>query len=616
MPEHFAYPADASLAAWVPLSVLGPESIGRVRGARFQGVVARLAAGASAEQLQAELNGIVSRIAAEFPENRGWVSVSVSSLRTSIVGDVSRPLTLVFGGVLLVLLIACANVAGLLLARATARQRELAVRAALGAGRGRITRQLLTESVVLALGGGALGVLLALWTLRAIGASDLGVPRADLVRIDAPVLLFAVALSLVAGALFGVLPSLRATGASLIGALRAGTSGSVGVGGQLRQLLVVAQVALAVMLVTAAALTTKSFARLQAVDLGFNPDQALFVEMSVGDRYETDVANRAYYQAVLDAIAEVPGVAAVGAIRDLPTRGMGESGTVRIAGVTDTPETRPLAQFHQVSRDYFRAMQIPLRRGRAFAAADRMDAPPVAIVDEEFARRNFPDDDPTTHALRFGETDVPIIGVVASVRQGGAAEPFAPTVYLHAQQSFRRRMSIVVRTAGEPLALADAVRQAIWRVDEQQTITSVATLDDVMGRSVSRPRLLASLFAMFGALGLTLGALGVYGVLAFGVTQRRPEIGVRMALGASPGSVRRMVVRQGLVLAVAGVAIGVLGAIAMTRSIQSVLYDVQALDVSTLVQVALVVVGAALLASWLPARRATSIDPAVALRSD
>lgn len=617
MPEGFAYPADAALDAWLPLSTSGPENIGRGRRAAFQGVIARLRPGATATQLRAELEGIAARIAQEHPENRGWDGVAVASLRESIVGNVSRPLVLLLVAVLLVLLITCANVASLLLARATTRQRELAVRAALGAGRARITRQLLTESLLLALGGGALGVVLAYVAVRLVPAAGTGIPRAALVSVDATVLLFAIGISVLAGLLFGVVPALRATGASLDHAVRSGGRGSIGAGLRLRNALVVVQVSLAVVLVTVAALTTKSFARLLAVDLGFRPDSALFIEMSVSDRHASRELRLAYYDDVLAAIRRVPGVTATGAIRDLPTRGTGEVGPVTVAGSTIDPAARPMAQYHQVSTGFFDAMRIPVTRGRAFEARDRAGAPFVAIINEALAERAFPGEDPTDgRMLRSGTTDIPIIGVVGNVRQMGAAAPVEPTVYLHAQQVFRSRMSIVARTTGEPLALAPAVRRAIWDLDPQQTITSLAPLEEVLGVSIARPKLLAALFGLFGALGLSLGALGVYGVLAFGVVQRRQEIGVRMALGATPRKVQGMVVRQGLLLAGSGIAIGVAVALAATGAMQSVLFGIEAVDPMTYAQVVAAVVGSALLASWVPARRATSVDPAVALRSD
>ncbi len=616
MPEHFAYPADQSLDVWLPLALFGPDHIGRVRPARFQGVVARLRPDATIAQLQQELNGIAMRIAEIHPENRGWESVVIMPLRDSIVGNVSRPLLLLFGAVLLVLLIACANVASLLLARTSQRARELAVRAALGAGRGRITRQLLTESLLLAVGGAILGALFAYGLMPLVLASHLDIPRVSLVRVDGPVLIFALVSGLVAGALFGIIPALRATGVSLDRSLRSGGRGSVGTGLRMRRVLVVGQVALAVMLVIAATLTTKSFARLQATDMGFDAKNVLTIQMNIGERHGSPAGGRAYHQAVLDAIQAVPGVQSAGAIRDLPTRGTGESGPVLVTGRSTDADAAPNAQYHQISGGYFAAMGIPLRNGRTFEARDAERAPTVAIIDSALASRLFPGEDPTRHSLRMGGAEARIVGVVGSVRQSGAVEPIEPQVYLHAQQVFRSRMNIAVRTAGEPLAMANAVRDAIWRLDPQQTITSVSSMEDVLGRSLSRPRLLASLFAMFGVLGLLLGAIGLYGLLAFNVAQRQQEIGVRLALGAPRRSVLGMIIRQGVGLAAMGTAVGVVGALLMTRSIQAVLFGIDAVDAATFLQVATVVLVTAVLASGIPAWRGTLVDPAGALRAE
>jgi predicted permease len=512
-----------------------------------------------------------------------------------------------------VLLITCANVANLLLARATSRQREFAVRAALGAGRGRITRQLLTESLVLALAGGVLGTLLAFLAARMVIANGASIPRTASVKIDGVVLGFTVGISIVAGVLFGIVPSLRATG-SLDKALRAGGRGNTGVGMRLRSGLVVVQVALAVVLVTVAALTTKSFARLLSVPLGFNPSNVLFVEMNIPDRYPYPDGSRSYYLRILDAIRATPGVKSVGAIRDLPTIGRGEVGPIQ-AG-TD-PANFPVGEYHQVSHEFFTTMEIPLIKGRYFTLDDRGGTPLKLIINETLARRAFPGvDDPTTRTIRIGSSDFPIVGVVGDIKQMGAASEPEPTVYFHSNQVSRSRMSIVVRTNGDPLDYANAVRQAIWGVDKDQVIARVASFEQVLGDSVSRPRLLASLFGMFGLLGLVLGALGVYGVLAFSVTQRQQEIGVRVALGASPRSVQGMIVRQGVVLAVVGVVIGLVGAFASTSAVQAVLFGIEAADIVTFLQVVLAVILTAMFASWIPARRATTIDPMVALRNE
>jgi predicted permease len=617
MPPAFTFPADR-MDFWMPLSTMGPDAIGRQRASRFLDVFGRLAPGVSQSQAYDELASIARRIAEREQESRGWTDVLMMPVREALVGDVRRPLLVLLGAVAFVLLITCVNIAGLLLARATARQRELAVRSALGAGRGRILRQLLTESVVLALIGGALGVALA-WagvaTLGALGASDL--PRATTIRIDGTVLLYAFGVSTLAGVLFGLLPAVRATSRNLQAVLRAGSRGSVGNAGQrLRGALVVAEVALAVVLVVGAGLATKSFAKLLEVDPGFKPQNVLALRLGIPyERYGDRVP--AYYDALLARIAAVPGVEAVGAAKDYPLRGMGELRGVRVIGGAEGSSERDvrLPVLH-VSADFFRAMGIPLRAGRAFTAADRRDAPLVWIVNEAFARKYWPNESAVGKALEMGPATIQVIGVVGDFRQKTLTEPAEPTAYIHYPQNMRAGLSFAIRTNGDPLRYANAVREAIWSVDRDQTVTSIESMESVVGGTVARPRLLAALLVLFGLMGLSLGALGIYGVLAYAVSQRRQEIGVRVALGASPRSVLRLVVGQGMTLASIGVVAGIAGALVLTQVMATVLYNVRSTDPGTFVMVVAVLLGTALLASWLPARRALRIDPVQALRYD
>ena len=618
MPDGFTYPADRGLDVWIPLSYFGPNQIGRSRGAHFLSAVARLRPGTTEQQLRVELAGIASRLAREYPDNPGWDDVTTSNLRESILGEVRRPLVVLMVAVGLLLLIACVNIASLLLARATGRQRELAVRAALGAGRGRIARQLLTESMTLALLGGALGIGLGYLGVRALAATGSAqLPRSGDIRIDGAVLAFTLAVSVISGLLFGIVPTLRASATNLEGALRSGTRGSVGSSGQrLRSALVVVEVALAVVLVVGAGLATKSFARLLAVNPGFQSSNALVATISVPPRYESAEARRAYYYAILNAIRAVPGVRAAGAVRDLPLRGNGEMVRPGVPERPAAPGEGLAIQMHHISTDYFKALGTPLRAGRDFAMTDDANAPPVLIVNEEVVRRLWPGENGVGKVLTFGETELRVVGVVGDLRQRGLAEPVDPTMYIHALQNFRSRMSIVIRTNGSPLQLTTAIRQAIWSQDANQTINDMSTLDAVLGRAVTRPRLLAWLLALFGIIGLTLGALGIFGVLAYAVNQRRQEIGVRVALGASPRAVLNLIVGRGMLLAGSGVALGVVGAALLTKSMQSVLYDIRPSDPLTFVQVVVVLLAAAMLASWLPARRALRIDPISALRYD
>ena len=618
MAPGFTYPAAQVIDAWIPLSFFGPDDIGRARDSHFLSVIARLKPGVDAERFRQEVGGISARLAQQFPENQGWTAARVGSIRESIVGEVQRPLLVLVATVAMVLLVACVNVASLLLARASVRQRELAVRAALGAGRGRIVRQLLTESLVLALAGGALGVALAWVAVRALVASGAAeLPGAARMHIDGVVLAFTVGVSIVSGLLFGAMPALRAAGPVLEGTLRAGSRGSVGGGGQrLRGGLVVAEVALAVILVVGATLATKSFARLLAIDPGFHPENALVVQLSIPEKYDGSERAPLYYQSVLDAVRGVRGVVAAGAAKDLPTRGAGEMLRADQLGIVPPGASDATIQLHHVSGDFFRAMGIPLRGGREFQASDRRGAPVVLIVNDALVRRYWPGESAVGKVLHVGGDPIQIVGVVGDVRQRGPGEPVEPMVYIHALQNLRSRMNIVIRTAGSPLVVAGAVRQAIHALEPEQTITSVTTLEDVLGGAVARPRLLAWLLGVFGVVGLLLGALGIYGLLAFAVAQRRQEIGVRVALGAPPGRVLRLVVGQGLLLAIAGLAIGIVGARVLAQQLQGVLFGIAPSDVATFVEVVVVLLGAALLASWLPARRALRIDPVTALRYD
>lgn len=609
MPAPFTYPAGRRIDVWLPLSYFGPDRIGRVRGARFLAVIARLKPGVTESQFRDELSGIADRLSREYPENAGWTSATTVPIGESIVGGIRTPLLVLMAAVGMLLLIACVNIAGLLLARASGRQTELAVRAALGAGRGRIARQLVTESLALSLAGGALGVVLAFAAVRAFAAWDpTELPRPGGLRIDGFVLAFTVGLSIASGVIFGLFPALSVS-TNLEQSLRAGSRSSVGGTGQrLRSALVIVEVGLAVVLVVGAALAAKSLARLLAVDPGFRPAHALVVTISV--------PSVQHYEATLDAIRGIPGVEAAGSIRDLPLQGNGEQLRPDVAGRPTPPGGSPFVQRHHVSVDYFKAMGIPLRSGRAFEPTDRPGAPFVVVINEELARRTWPGEPAVGKALRFGQTEIPVIGVVADVRQSGLSDPVEPAIYVHALQQFRSRMTIVVRTSGDPLRYADTVRRTIWSTNPDQTITSVTTLEGVTGGAVARPRLLAWLLGVFGTMGLTLGALGIFGVLAFSVAQRRREIGVRVALGASPRSVLQSILSQGLLLAAAGIVIGVAGAAILTRSMETVLFGIAPSDPLTFAQVILVLLGAAALASWLPARRALAIDPVTALRDE
>ncbi|HEY2895931.1 MAG TPA: FtsX-like permease family protein, partial [Gemmatimonadaceae bacterium] len=553
--------------------------------------------------------------------NSGWDAASVATIRESIVGDVRRPLLVLVAAVALVLLITCVNIASLLLARATARQRELAVRAALGAGRGRIVRQLLTESLTVAVFGGVIGAALGYVAVRALVASGgVQLPRGGNLHVDALVLACTFLIALVSGLLFGALPALRAAGPALEHKLRTGARGSVGAGARaqhLRGALVICQVALAVILVAGAGLATKSFARLLSVNMGIRPDHVLVVRMSIPPASADSLRGPAYYEGVLDAIRSLPGVDIAGSIRDLPTRGKGETRRAAQIGLPiRDANADALIQLQHISPDFFKAIGAPMLSGRDFQLTDRLGAPIVLIVNEELAKRYWPGENAVGQVLHAGSTDLQIVGVVGDIRQGGPGEPAEPTIYIPALQNMRSGMSIVVRTKGDPMRLAGDVRNAIWSVDRNQAISEVTTMEDVLGKAVSRQKLLAWLLGIFGVLGLLLGALGIYGLLSFAVTQRKQEIGVRSALGAPASSVMRMILGQGMALACGGVIIGTIAAAVLTRQLQAQLFGITPGDRSTYAEVIVVLLGTALLASWSPARRALAIDPVTAMRQE
>lgn len=617
LPASMRFPAP-DVDVFVPYSTIPDESIPRLRVVRVLDVIARARDGVSAAQVHEELNTIAARLATTYPENSAWGATDVMPLHEALTGEVRSGLLLLFGAVAFVLLIACVNVASLLLARASVRGREMAVRRALGAVGGRLVRQLLTESLVLALTGGAFGIVLALGAIRALrvlGASEY--PLATDVGMDGSVLLFAAATSIVTGMLFGVVPALRTSGVNLQRDLRSGGRGMAGDGGtRLRSGLVIAEVSLAMMLVVGGSVMTRSFLALLRVDPGFRADHALVVNFSFSTERNPNYQQQ--YAQVLERVRALPGVLAAGAMKDAPLRGTGERVGFNIPGqVVPAGQDGPTADALHVSDGIFRTLQTPIKEGREFAPTDRSDAPLVLVVNEAFARRWFPGERVVGKTIDFGRGGgVLIVGVVGDIRQRSVAEEGEPTIYIHEQQNGRVRMNLIVRTQGDPLAMTGAVRDAIHSVDKLQAITAVFTLDQALAESVARPRLLMILMATFGILGLTLGALGLYGVLAYLVNQRQREIGVRLALGADRGMVLRMVVRRGMQLAGFGVLAGLAGSVALGQVLRGVLFGVDPADPLLLALVSLTLLAVAVAASWIPARRAASVDPVVTLRDE
>ncbi|HWT02781.1 MAG TPA: ABC transporter permease [Pyrinomonadaceae bacterium] len=625
MQQGFTFPVEEERADyWVPLA--GDPNRAQLlsnRHGKFLTIVARLKPGVRPEQAEAEMEVIARRLEAQYPDaNTGWRTRLVP-LQEDIVGGVRPALLILLGAVALVLLIACANVANLLLARAGARGREIAIRRALGAGRARIVRQLLTESLLLSLAGGGLGLLLAEWLIDVIvAAGPASLPRLADVNLDAKVLGFTLIVSALTGLVFGLAPAFRASKTGLGEPLKeGGRSSTEGARrNSLRGLLVVSEVALSLMLLVGAGLLIKSFVRLLRTDPGYQTERVLTASLSLSKtKYPEPEQQAAAYQQVLRRVAALPGVEAAGAASLLPLGGRDSYNVFQIEGRAPFAAGQgPNVRSQVVSPDYFRAMGIQLRRGRSFTEGDTKDSRQVVIINEAFARRHFSGEDPVAERLVIGdEPPREIVGVVGSVRHRGLEEEPQPEFYVSYLQAPRSRLSLVVRAASiDPAKLADAVRGAVREVEKDQLVGEVRTMDTLVAHSVAPRRFQMLLMGSFAAVALLLAGVGIYGVMAYAVTQRRHEIGVRLALGAQRGDVIRLVVRQGMTPALLGAGIGLIGAFAGTRVIESLLYGVSAGDPLVFAGVSVLLLLTALLACYLPARRATGIDPAIALRHE
>ena len=618
MPAGFDFPSREA-AMWVPLSLIGEDDIPTLRGLRWMDVVGRLAPEVTVAAADSATDGVMQRLAREYPDtNEGWGGATVQTLKASLVGELRPALFVLLGAVLLVLLIACANLANLLLARGSARGPEFAIRSALGAGRSRLVRQLLTESLLLALAGGALGLGLAyvgLDTLVALSAGTL--PRPDEIGVDRRVAGFALAASIVTGVLFGLAPALAASKPDLQDSLgdggRFASAGRRGRG--MRDALVIAQTALAVVLLAGAGLLLRSFWNLTHVDPGFRGENVLSVSISTPSEVIADEERRAAYRReILGRVANLPGVLAVGASKTVPLQGGGEGYAFTVAGQPEpvAPESGVLI----VTPGYFRALGIPLLRGREFTDGDEASSALVVIVNEAFARRYLPGREAVGATLSLGDGELRIVGLVGDVRTEGIARAPAPAVYAPAYLLPRSSMKLFIRTASDPLKLAAAVREAIWDINPNQPISDITTMQQVMSETVARPRFFTLLLGGFAGLAIVLAALGVYGVIAYAVSRRTAEIGIRMALGARAGNVLRLAIAQGLAPALAGLGLGLVAAVLLTRLLSGLLYGVGAADPATFAGVALLLVAVALLAGWLPARRAARVNPASALRQE
>ena len=625
LPPDFVFPwLDSEIV--VPLKMdLDPRRADR--DTNFLRAFARLKPDVTREQAQADLASIAGQLQQEYPEaNAKKIAPRALALREEIVGDYRKALMLLLCAVGLVLLIACSNIANLLLARASARHKEIAIRRALGASGSRLVKQLLTESVLLACIGGALGLVLAAWGVDLLLAlSPANLPRAHEAGIDGRVLGFTLGLSLAVGLIFGLAPALQGSRADLNEELKAGGRGTSTSPrrNRVRSLLVVSEVALAVVLVVSAGLFVKSFARLQRVSAGFDAENLLLARLSLPQaRYSNLDSVLTFYEQVSERIKNLPGVESVGAANVLPLSGLFVRTDFTIAGRAPLSSSdAPAAQNRWVSPGYFSAMRIPLLQGREFSDQDKTSGQGVAVIDETLARRHFPNENPIGVHLRFFERDFEIVGVVGAVKHNGLDDEPTPTLYAPLAQVpgsnlafLASNMSLAIRTGVAPLALQAAVRREVQAVDGEVPASSMKTMEQFLSTSVAPRRFNLLLLVVFAGAGLLLAATGIYAVIAYSVTQRTHEIGVRLALGAGPRDVLKLVVGQGMRLALAGVAVGLIAALAITRVMANLLFEVSATDPATFAAVSVILAGVALGACFVPARRATKVDPMIALR--
>jgi putative ABC transport system permease protein len=608
-------PADI----WVPFQITNEL---RQRRGRFASAVARLKPGVSMDQAQREMDTIGARLAQQYPEFNATWGVNVVPLRTQFTGEIRRPLYILLGAVGFVLLIACANVANLLLARASARRKEIAVRAGLGASRWRIARQLLTESVMLSLAGGVLGVLVAWWGTKALVAlSPPALIDLKSVGVSLPVLAFTLGLSLMTGIVFGLIPSLEATRFDLQDSLKEGGKNVGGTAGshRVRSLFVVTQVALALVLLVGAGLLLKSFNRLQSVDPGFNANNLLTMRVTLPfAKYQEDSKRIDFFKKALEQVRAIPGVEAAGAINSPPFTGLYPGTNVEVDGQKLPPGEELKTGVCVTDANYFATMQIPLKQGRMYTEQEATEMRHVVLVNEEFVRKNLGGQDPLGRRLTIYMKDdnVPteIIGVVADHKHLALDVPIEPMVYWPYAELVYTGMTLMIRTRGDAATVAPAARNVIRSLDPRQPIGEVATMEKLLSTSVARSRFSASLLTVFSFVALVMAAVGIYGVMSYSVLQRTHEIGVRMALGAQRLDVLKLVVKKGIVLGVVGVAAGLAASFGLTRLISTLLFEVTATDAATFTAVSVGLFLVTLIACYVPARRATRVDPLKALR--
>ena len=627
-PPGFRYPDKTEL--WLPPLQLVPElfpgqDVTQSRRMGYLAAVGLLKRSVSLQQAAGEMETITARLRQQYPDTNNNRFNRVVSLHENVVGDTNKLLWLLLGAVTFVLLIGCANVANLLLASGASRQKEMAIRAALGASRWRVMRQLFTESTVLALAGGAVGLLIAVWGLAAVTKFlPADFPRLNEIQMDLRILGFTFAASVLTGILFGLVPALQISRPDVQEAIRETGRGASGSRRQnrFRQALIVVEVAMSVVLLVGAGLLFRSFIRLQSVTPGFSSEQVLTARLTpAGPSYRTDADLAKFYNQVMEKLGHVPGVEATGIINTLPLD-KGPTTGFRVEGrPVTTPDKWPSVNFRVVSTDYFNAMGIPVMQGRAYTQRDAENGPRVMIVNQQVARQIFPDENAVGKRITFGSFDNngqpvwwEIVGVVANVRSLELREEPTAELYFSVLQEFWPAMSLVVRSSVEPSSLSGAVRQIVNEVDNSVPVSNVKTMDHIVSESITQPRFNLFLLGLFSAVAMVLSAAGIYGVTAYAVTQRTHELGIRIALGAQVSDVLKMILGQGMAVIGVGLVIGLVAAFGLVRLLRSLLFGVGENDPLTFVAITVVLLLVALVACYIPARRATKVDPLEALR--